>query len=55
MKYLFEKYVTNERGRVFLGYEAVVSDSTENARLSVLNKVGQDITLAQVYVPQEDN
>lgn len=53
MKYVFEKYEFGERGRIFLGFETVFSDSTENALLSVQERVGEDITLAQIWVPQE--
>lgn len=53
MKYLFEKYEIGERGRIFLGYESIISDSTENALLSVQEKVGDEVVLAQIYINQE--
>ncbi len=52
MKYCFEKYEYNNRGRIFLGYESVVATSNEEAREIVQQKVGEDIVLAQIYITQ---
>ena len=54
MKYLFEKYLTNQRGRSFVGYQSVVADSLEDAKHAVLSKAEEGVTLAQVYIPQEE-
>lgn len=51
-KYCFEKYEFSNRGRIFLGYETVFANSTEEAREIAQQKVG-DLTLAQIFVYQE--
>lgn len=53
MKYVFEKYEFSNRGRVFLGYETVNATSTDEARDKAQNKLGDSISLFQIYVPQE--
>lgn len=54
MKYVFEKYEFSNRGRIFLGFETIFSDSTENAVLSVQERVGENVTLVPIWIPQED-
>lgn len=51
-KYVFEKYEYGVRGRIFMGYVTVLAESVENARETAQTKVGESITLAQIYVPQ---
>jgi len=53
MKYVFEKYEFSKRGRIFKGFETIQASSVEEARETVQNKVGSEIVLAQIYVPQE--
>lgn len=53
MKYVFEKYEFNNRGRIFLGYETTIADSNEEARFIVQEKVGESIKLEQIYTPQD--
>lgn len=52
MKYVFEKYEFSKRGRVFLGYESITASSSEEAKSIVQEKVGDNIILAQIYIPQ---
>jgi len=52
MKYCFEKYEFGNRGRVFHGFETVIADSVEEAREIAQTKVGDDVFLAQIYIPQ---
>jgi len=53
MKYVFEKYEFGSRGRIFHGFETVIADTAEEAREIAQEKVGDNITLAHIYVPQE--
>ena len=53
MKYVFEKYEFNNRGRIFLGFQQVEANSIEEAREIAQQKAGDNITLAQIFVPQE--
>jgi len=53
MKYVFEKYEFGNRGRIFLGYETAFASSSEEAREKAQEKVGKDVTLAQIFVPQD--
>lgn len=52
MKYVFEKYDIGDRGRIFLGYITVHAANDAEARDIAQTKVGADITLAQIFVPQ---
>lgn len=53
MKFVFELYEeTNERGRVFLGYKTINSDSAENAKTALLSSVPDNIQACQIYYPQ---
>jgi len=52
MKYCFEKYEFGYRGRVFLGYIMVDASSNEEARSIAQEKIGSEVTLAQIYIPQ---
>lgn len=51
-KYCFEKYEFGNRGRIFLGYETVFANSSEEAREVAQQKAG-DATLAQIFVFQD--
>lgn len=53
MKYCFEKYEFGERGRIFLGYQQVNANSNEEALAIAQQKVGEGITLAQIYITQD--
>jgi hypothetical protein len=53
MKYTFEKYEFNERGRNFIGYYTVNASSNEEAQKLAQSKVGEHITLIPIYVPQD--
>lgn len=53
MKYTFEKYEFNERGRIFVGYHTVNASSNEEAWELAQSKVGEHITLMPIYVPQD--
>lgn len=53
MKYTFEKYEFNEKGRIFTGYYTVNASNNEEARELAQSKVGGHITLAPIYVPQD--
>lgn len=52
--YCFEVYMHDERGRRFLGTKQVEAESTEMARLSVLDAAGPGATLCQVYINPGD-
>ena len=52
MKYTFEKYEFSEKGRVFLGYNTVNAETSEEAKELAQQKLGEDIFLAQIFVPQ---
>lgn len=51
MKYVFEKYEFGKRGRVFLGYESVEAQDPYEAKDVLQIKVGEDVVLAQIYIP----
>lgn len=53
MKYTFEKYEFNERGRIFTGYHSVNATSKEEALELAQSKVGEITTLVPIYVPQD--
>lgn len=53
MKFTFEKYEFGDRGRIFLGYHTVQANSNEEAREIAQAKVGEGITLAQIFVFQD--
>jgi len=53
MKYTFEKYEFSEKGRIFLGYHSVSALDNEEAKRFAQEKVGENITLVQIYVPQD--
>lgn len=53
MKYCFEKYEISNKGQTFLGYATASGDSAEEAREKILSKAGENIILAQIYLPQE--
>lgn len=54
MKYCFEMYSkVNELTNKFLGYKLITAESTEQAYLSAKESVGEDIMLAQIWIPQE--
>jgi len=53
MKYCFEKYEFTERGRIFLGYEQTQASSSQEAREKIQEKVGENITLTQIFVNQD--
>lgn len=53
MKYTFEKYEFGDRGRIFLGYYTVQANSNEEAKEIAQAKVGNDIFLAQIFIPQD--
>jgi len=53
MKYVFEKYEFNNRGRIFLGFETVHADNQEDAKNLAQEKVGEGIALFQIFVPQD--
>lgn len=53
MKYVFEKYEFGDRGRIFLGYHTVHAEDIDAARSLAQSKVGEDITLAQIFVYQD--
>jgi len=52
MKYTFEKYEFNNRGRIFLGYINVDASSNEEAKNFAQLKVGEEITLVPIFTPQ---
>lgn len=52
MKYVFEKYEFGDRGRIFIGYASAEASSSEEAKIKIQEKVGNEIVLAQIWVPQ---
>lgn len=54
MKYCFEKYEFGHRGRIFLGYITVSASSNEEARNIAQEKAGSNITLAQIFIHQDN-
>jgi hypothetical protein len=53
MKYTFEKYEINKKGRNFIGYCTVNASSNEEAQELAQSKVGEHITLIPIYFPQD--
>ena len=52
--YLFEMYTNDERGRRFLGYKKVYSESTESALLCAQEESGNTVQLCQLYFNEQD-
>jgi hypothetical protein len=52
--YCFEVYMHDERGSRFLGTKRIEAESTEVAKLSVLDAAGPGATVCQVYINPGD-
>ena len=52
MKYCFEKYEFNNRGRIFLGYEQIHANSSLEARELLQEKVGPNIVLSEIFLEE---
>lgn len=52
-RYCFELYETSNRGRVFLGYKTVHAEDNEQAYEKVSEKLDENITAFQIYLPQD--
>jgi len=53
-KYLFEMYENKDKGRVFKGYKSVRANSNAEAYEVAAENLDPDVSLFQVYIPQED-
>jgi len=51
-KYCFEKYEYGDRGISFLGYITVNGEDEKDAYNLAKEKVGDNIHLQQIYIPQ---
>lgn len=53
MKYVYEIYENDDtKGRTFVGYKSINSDSSESARVSLLSSLPENYTFCQIWVPQ---
>jgi len=53
MKYTFELYEFNNRGRIFQGYKNVNASSNEEALEIASTNLPENVKLVQIWVPQE--
>lgn len=54
MKYCFEMYeIIEGKKNKFLGYKTIIANSTEQAFLSAKESCDEEVTLAQIWVPQD--
>ena len=51
-KFLYEKYETKGRGKMFTGYIEVLAEDSDQALDKAQTKVGEEVFLCPIYTPQ---